>query len=110
MIVAEKTREIIQDVIPAPVAIPTDAVLLRLGKDVLIDGAPSKRMVGQASEDLAFKFAAQVAGIANGETQGGSSRASPAGAANPGSWTFGAAQCRALVHTAGPDCRQPRKA
>ncbi len=38
VVVAEKTQEIIEDAIPATVRLPSDALLLQLGKDVLIDG------------------------------------------------------------------------
>lgn len=70
VIVAEKTQEIMQDVIPAAARMPSAATLLSLGKDVLIDGAPSSAWWAKQSEDTAFRFAAQVRqGVVNGETQ-----------------------------------------
>ena len=70
VIVAEKTQEIIQDVLPATVRLPTAATLLSLAKDVLIDGAPSSAWWAKQGDDLAFRFAAQVRqGVVNGETQ-----------------------------------------
>ena len=38
VVVAERTQEIIQDVIPATVRLPSDALLMQLGADVLIEG------------------------------------------------------------------------
>ncbi len=70
VIVAEKAQEIVQDVMPVDVKVPTDGVLMALGKDVLIDGAPSSAWWAKQGDDLAFKFAAQVRqGVANSETQ-----------------------------------------
>lgn len=70
VIVAEKTQEIIQDVLPATVRLPSAATLLSLAKDVLIDGAPSSAWWAKQGDDLAFRFAAQVRqGVVNGETQ-----------------------------------------
>lgn len=70
VIVAQKTQEIVQDTIPAVVKLPSDTMLLQLGKEVLIDGAPTAAWWAKQSEDLAFKFAAQVRqGVANNETQ-----------------------------------------
>lgn len=70
IIVAEKTQEIIQDVLPATVRLPTAATLLSLAKDVLIDGAPSSAWWAKQGDDLAFRFAAQARqGVVNGETQ-----------------------------------------
>lgn len=70
VIVAEKAQEIVQDVIPADVRIPTDTALMQLGKDVIVDGAPASAWWARQGEDLAFRFAAQVRqGIVNGETQ-----------------------------------------
>lgn len=70
VIVAEKTQEIVQDVIPANVRLPSDGTLFALGKDVLIDGAPSSAWWAKQSQDTAFRFASQVRqGIVNGETQ-----------------------------------------
>ena len=70
VIVAEKTQEIIQDVIPATVRLPIATTLLSLAKDVLIDGAPSSAWWAKQGDDLAFRFAAQVRqGVVNNETQ-----------------------------------------
>jgi SPP1 gp7 family putative phage head morphogenesis protein len=68
--VAEKTQELIEEVIPVAVHMPTEAVLAQLGKEVLIDGAPSAAWWAKQAEDLSFRFAAQVRqGVVNGETQ-----------------------------------------
>lgn len=70
VIVAEKTQEIIEDVIPTVVKLPSDALLLQLGADVLVEGAPSSAWWAKQSAALSFKFASQVGqGIQNGETQ-----------------------------------------
>lgn len=70
VVVAEHTQRVLEDVIPANVRIPTDATLMSLTDDVLIDGAPSSAWWNKQAEDLKFKFAAQVRqGIANNETQ-----------------------------------------
>jgi hypothetical protein len=69
LIVAERTVEVIEDVIPANVLMPTAGTLASLTKDVLIDGAPSSAWWEKQGEDTAFKFAAQVRqGVINGET------------------------------------------
>lgn len=68
--VAEKTQEIIEEIIPVSVRLPTEALLTQLGKEVLIDGAPSSAWWAAQGERLAFRFAAQVRqGVVNGETQ-----------------------------------------
>lgn len=70
IIVAEHTQRVMEDVIPAVVKLPTASALLAIGKDVLIDGAPSSAWWAKQSEDLQFKFAAAVRqGLANNETQ-----------------------------------------
>lgn len=100
VIVAEKTQEILQDAIPATVAIPANAVLLQLGKDVLIDGAPSSAWWAKQSDDLAFKFAAQVRqGIANGETQERIVARITGRRGEPGIMDVPRRNARALVHT-----------
>jgi hypothetical protein len=69
LIVAERTVEVIEDVIPANVLMPSQEVLASLTKDVLIDGAPSSAWWEKQGEDTAFRFAAQVRqGVINGET------------------------------------------
>lgn len=98
--IAEKTQEIIQDVIPAPVQLPTDAVLLKLGKDVLIDGAPSSAWWAKQGTDLAFRFAAQVRqGIANSETQEQIVARIVGRRGEPGIMDTARRNARALVHS-----------
>lgn len=98
--IAEKTQEIIQDVIPATVQLPTDAVLSKLGKDVLIDGAPSSAWWAKQGDDLAFKFAAQVRqGIANGETQERIVARITGRRGEPGIMEVARKNARALVHS-----------
>lgn len=100
IIVAEKTQEIIQDVIPTVVKLPSDAMLLQLGKDVLIDGAPSSAWWAKQSEDLAFKFAAQLRqGIANGETQERIVQRIVGKRGEPGIMDTARRNARALVHS-----------
>ncbi len=100
VVVAEKTQEIIQDVIPATVQLPTDAVLMQLGKDVLIDGAPSSAWWAKQGDDLAFKFAAQVRqGIANGETQERIVARITGRRGEPGIMEVARKNARALVHS-----------
>ena len=70
VVVAEHTQRVLEEVIPAIVNTPTDTRLMSLTKDVMIDGAPTSAWWGKQSEDLQFKFAAQVRqGVVNGETQ-----------------------------------------
>lgn len=98
--IAGKTQEIIQDVIPATVQLPTDAVLMQLGKDVLIDGAPSSAWWAKQGDDLAFKFAAQVRqGIANGETQERIVARITGRRGEPGIMEVARKNARALVHS-----------
>lgn len=98
--VAEKTQEIIQDVIPAGVKLPSDAVLLNLGKDVLIDGAPSSAWWSKQELDTAFKFAAQVRqGIVNGETQERIVGRIVGRRGEPGIMDIARRNARALVHS-----------
>lgn len=69
LIVADKTVQAIEDVLPVNVATPTAQRLASLTKDVLIDGAPSSAWWAKQSEDTSFKFAAAVRqGVVNGET------------------------------------------
>lgn len=53
--VAEKTVTAIE-----AFAMPSEAVLASLAKDILIDGAPSSAWWARQAEDTAFKFAAEV--------------------------------------------------
>lgn len=70
VVVAEKTQEIIEDVIPVDIRLPTDTTLYSLGYDVLVEGSPASTWWAKQGEDVAFRFAAQVRqGIINGETQ-----------------------------------------
>lgn len=69
VIVAERTVQAMEDVFPVAIKSATEARLASLTKDVLIDGAPSSAWWDKQSEDLAFRFAAQVRqGVVNGET------------------------------------------
>lgn len=100
VVVAEKTQEIIEDAIPATVRLPSDALLLQLGKDVLIDGAPSSAWWAKQGEDLAFRFAAQVRmGIANGETQEQIVARIVGRRGEPGIMETARRNARALVHS-----------
>lgn len=70
VIVAEKTQEIMEDVIPTTIKMPSDAMLMQLTTDVLIQGSPASAHWKKQSANLAFQFAAQVRqGIQNNETQ-----------------------------------------
>lgn len=70
VIVAEKTQELMQDEFGVDIRLPSDATLLSVGRDVLIDGAPSSAWWARQALDLQFRFAAQVRqGIMNSETQ-----------------------------------------
>lgn len=69
VLVAERTVKALDTVLPATINAPTAARLASLTKDVLIDGAPSSAWWQKQSEDVAFKFAAQVRqGVINGNT------------------------------------------
>lgn len=99
-VVAEHTRNIIQDVIPVGLALPTDAVLMQLGKEVLIDGAPSSAWWSKQGDDLAFRFAAQVRqGIVNGETQERIVARITGRRGEPGIMDTSRRNARALVHS-----------
>ena len=100
IIVAEKTQEMIQDVLPAVVRLPTPATLLQLGKDVLIDGAPSSAWWAKQGEDLTFRFAAQVRqGVVNGETQERIVARITGRWGEPGIMDVSRRNARALVHS-----------
>jgi len=100
VVIAQKTQEIIQDVIPATVKLPTDALLMQLGKDVLIDGAPSSAWWAKQSENLQFKFAAQVRqGIVNNETQERIVQRIVGKRGEPGIMDRARSDVRALVHS-----------
>jgi SPP1 gp7 family putative phage head morphogenesis protein len=69
IVVAEKTVQALEDVLPVTIATPTAERLASLTKDVMIDGAPSSAWWDKQAEDTAFKFAAAVRqGVINGET------------------------------------------
>jgi SPP1 gp7 family putative phage head morphogenesis protein len=98
--VAEKTQELIEDIMPAAVNIPSEGTLLQLGKDILIDGAPTSAWWAKQAEDTAFKFAAQVRqGIANNETQERIVRRIVGGKGEPGIMDVSRRNARALVHS-----------
>lgn len=100
IIVAEKTQEIIQDVIPAAVRLPSSTTLLSLAQDVLIDGAPSSAWWAKQGEDTAFKFAAQVRqGVVNGETQEQIVARITGKRGEPGIMEVSRRNARALVHS-----------
>lgn len=100
IVVAEKTQEIIEDVIPTVVRLPTDAVLLNIGNDVLIEGAPSSAWWAKQSEDTAFRFGAQLRqGIINGESQQQIVGRIIGRGAEPGIMDVATRHARALVHS-----------
>lgn len=100
IIVAERAQEIIQDVLPTAVKLPSDSLLMHLGKDVLIDGAPTGAWWAKQSEDLAFKFAAQVRqGMVNGETQERIVGRVTGRRDEPGIMDIARRNARALVHS-----------
>lgn len=69
LVVANNTADALKLALPAA-SLPTPERLTSLSKDVLVDGAPSSAWWAKQSEDLQFKFAAQVRqGIVNGESQ-----------------------------------------
>lgn len=98
--VAEKTQEIIEEIIPLPVKLPTEAMLMQLGKDVLIDGAPSSAWWAKQADDLAFRFAAQVRqGVVNSETQEQIVARITGKRGEPGIMETSRRNARALVHS-----------
>lgn len=100
VIVAEKTQAIMEDVIPVDVRTPSDTLLMQLGKDVLIDGAPSSAWWAKQSDDLAFRFAAQVRqGVANNETQEQIVSRIVGKRGEPGIMDTARRNARALVHS-----------
>lgn len=100
VIVAEKAQEIIEDTIPVPVAMPTDATLRSLTQDVLIDGAPSSAWWAKQGQDTAFRFAAQVRqGVVNGETQEQIVARITGRMGEPGIMDIARRNARALVHS-----------
>jgi SPP1 gp7 family putative phage head morphogenesis protein len=69
VVVAERTVQALDAILPSDITAPTAERLASLTKDVLIDGAPSSAWWEKQAEDLAFKFAAAVRqGVVNGET------------------------------------------
>lgn len=100
VIVAEKAQEIIEDTIPVPIAMPTDATLRSLTQDVLIDGAPSSAWWAKQGQDTAFRFAAQVRqGVVNGETQEQIVARITGRMGEPGIMDIARRNARALVHS-----------
>ena len=100
VIVAEKTQEIMQDAIPADARLPSDTALMQLGKDVLIDGAPSSAWWSKQAEEVQFRFAAQVRqGIVNGETQERIVGRIVGRAGEPGIMDVARRNARSLVHS-----------
>lgn len=100
VIVAEKAQEIIEDSIPVPIAMPTDATLRSLTQDVLIDGAPSSAWWAKQADDTSFRFAAQVRqGVVNGETQEQIVARITGRMGEPGIMDIARRNARALVHS-----------
>ncbi len=100
LIVAEKTVQVIEDVIPANVLMPTAETLASLTKDVMIDGAPSSAWWERQGEDTAFRFAAQVRqGVINGETNEAIVSRIVGRGGEPGIMVVARRNARALVHS-----------
>lgn len=100
LIVAERTVNVIEDVIPANVLRPTAETLASLTKDVLIDGAPSSAWWAKQGEDTAFKFAAQVRqGVINGEANERIVQRIVGRDGEPGIMEVARRNARALVHS-----------
>lgn len=100
VIVAEQTQELVENVIPAQVRLPTAAQLLSLSNNVLIDGAPSSAWWARQGEDTAFRFAAQVRqGVVNGETQERIVQRIVGRRGEPGIMDVARRNARSLVHS-----------
>jgi SPP1 gp7 family putative phage head morphogenesis protein len=100
LIVADKTVEALEDVLPLAIGKPTPEVLASLTKDVLIDGAPSSAWWEKQAEDTAFKFAAQVRqGVINGETSEQIVTRVVGRRMEPGIMDVARRNARALVHS-----------
>jgi SPP1 gp7 family putative phage head morphogenesis protein len=100
LIVADKTVEALEDVLPVVIGSPTPERLASLTKDVLIDGAPSSAWWEKQAEDTAFKFVAQVRqGVINGETNERIVGRIVGRAGDPGIMAGARRNARALVHS-----------
>lgn len=74
VVVAERTQEIIEDVIPSVVRLPSDALLMQLGSQALLDGTVMRdkwlKLASTLGDAQWGQFQAAVnIGMANGETQ-----------------------------------------
>lgn len=74
VVVAERTQEIIEDVIPSVVRLPSDALLMQLGSQALLDGTVMRdkwlKLASTLGDAKWGQFQAAVnIGMANGETQ-----------------------------------------
>lgn len=100
LIVAEKTVQAIEDVLPVNITAPTAERLASLTKDVLIDGAPSSAWWEKQGEDTAFKFAGAVRqGVINGETNEKIVARIAGSRSEPGIMDVARRNARALVHS-----------
>lgn len=70
VVVAEKTQELMADAYRADITMPSDATMMSLTRDILIEGSPASAWWKKQELDTSFKFAAQVRqGVVNNETQ-----------------------------------------
>lgn len=100
LVVAERTVQAMEDVLPVNVLTPTSERLASLTKDVLIDGAPSSAWWSKQAEDAAFKFAAAVRqGVVNGETNERIVARVVGKGAEPGIIDVARRNARSLVHS-----------
>jgi hypothetical protein len=106
LIVAEKTVEAMNEVLPVDVVAPSPERLASLTKDVMIDGAPSSAWWDKQAEDTAFKFAAAgQAGSGQWRDKRTHRRSGSSGAGEPGIWTL---PKRMLAPSStAPLCQQP---
>lgn len=100
LIVAQQTADFIGEVIPREILSATPERLASLTTDVLIDGAASSAWWSRQSEDLAFRFAAQVRqGMAANETQEQIVSRIVGKSGEPGIMETARRNARALVHS-----------
>ena len=100
LVVADKTVEALEDVIPLVIGKPTPEVLASLTKDVLIDGAPSSAWWTRQAEKTAFDFAREVrVGVINGDTNERIVQRIVGSRTEPGIMDVARRNARALVHS-----------
>lgn len=100
LVVAEQTVELLEDLTPEGIDLPTRETLDSLTRDVLIDGAPSSAWWDRQAEDLRFRFAQQVRqGVANGETSERIVQRVVGRRGEPGILDVSRRNARALVHS-----------